>query len=122
MSALAPHLPAPLPPTVSVSPSLGPAAAEGATCFPLPPGRSPGAGTRVGGRRWRSLREEVLGHVRSRRDLQGVELTIERLADELDEALGLVERRVEELRWLGLVSVSAEGRIEPIVSPLPMVG
>lgn len=61
--------------------------------------------------RWRSLHDDILRHVRAC-DCLGIELTIEQLAEELDEALGLVERRTEELCSLQLIQVHKDGRIE----------
>lgn len=61
--------------------------------------------------RWRSLHDDILRHARAC-DRLGIELTIAQLAEELDEALGLVERRVEELSSLQLVQVQKDGRIE----------
>lgn len=63
-------------------------------------------------RRWRSLHHDILAHVRACERL-GVELTVERLADELDEARGLVERRTRELASLQLVCLEDDGRVLP---------
>lgn len=61
--------------------------------------------------RWRSLHDDILRHVRAC-DRLGITLTVEQLADELDEARGLVERRVEELHSLQLITSHRDGRVE----------
>ncbi|TWT98006.1 hypothetical protein Pla108_21610 [Botrimarina colliarenosi] len=61
--------------------------------------------------RWRSLYDDILAHVRAC-DRLGVDLTVGQLAEELDEALGLVERRLEELGSLQILYCHGDGRIE----------
>lgn len=61
--------------------------------------------------RWRALHDDILNHVRAC-DRLNVELTAGQLAEELDEALGLVERRLEELSSLQIVYCHSDGRIE----------
>lgn len=60
---------------------------------------------------WRSLRSDILRHLHEC-DRLGVSITVEKLAEELDEALGLVERRAQELQNLQLVCLHADRRIE----------
>ncbi len=61
--------------------------------------------------RWRSLHDDILRHVRAC-DRLGINLTVGQLAEELDEALGLVERRLEELVSLQLLQFRSDGCIE----------
>lgn len=61
--------------------------------------------------RWRSLHDDILRHVHAC-DRLGIVVTIDLLAEELDEALGLVERRTEELQSLQLISCGRDRRIE----------
>lgn len=61
--------------------------------------------------RWRSLHDDLLRHIHAC-DRLGIEITINQLAEELDEALGLVERRIEELQSLQLICVDKERRVE----------
>lgn len=82
--------------------------------------RSSSRGTDVW-QRWRSLHDDILRHVRAC-DRLGIDLTAERLAEELDEALGLVERRLEELRSLQLISWGGDRRIELDIGSRLMCG
>ncbi|MEO0530476.1 MAG: hypothetical protein AAF266_07825 [Planctomycetota bacterium] len=76
----------------------------------LPIDRSVGPANSVW-QRWRSLHDDILRHMRAC-DRLGIDVTIDQLAEELDEALGLVERRAEELQSLRVISVGKDRRVE----------
>ncbi|MCA9239853.1 MAG: hypothetical protein KDA37_06625 [Planctomycetales bacterium] len=90
-----------------------------------PVGASIGVGPRLRSvgvwQRWQSLRGDILRHVHEC-DRLGECLTVDKLANDLDEALGLVERRVQELQSLRLLCVHADRRIELPTSSRRMCG
>ncbi|TWT77845.1 hypothetical protein Pla123a_16410 [Posidoniimonas polymericola] len=79
---------------------------------PQPAPRAP-AHARQGSvwQRWASLRSDILRHIHAC-DQSGKALTIDQLAADLDEALGLVERRTQELQSLRLIRCHEDRRIE----------
>lgn len=71
--------------------------------------------------RWSSLRGDILRHLHSC-DSAGASVTVDQLAEQLDEALGLVERRAEELESLRLVRFHPDRRIELYPASRQMCG
>lgn len=55
-------------------------------------------------------------------DRLGAPLTLDKLAEDLDEALGLVERRALELRSLRLIHWDQDRRIELGATPQRLCG
>ena len=64
-------------------------------------------------RQWRSLRGDMLRRLHEC-DRRGVTVTLDQLADDLDEALGLIERRAAELQAPQLVHCHSDRRIEVV--------